>query len=72
MNHALRSLPPGSAVQIEGDDGARRGIWHFNPHSLMAARLLDRNPAAIPDAAWFEARLGQALTLRQKLFTRPH
>ncbi len=72
MNHALRSLPPGSAVQIEGDDGARRGIWHFNPHSLMAARLLDRNPAATPDAAWFEARIGQALTLRQKLFSRPH
>ncbi len=72
MNHAVRSLPPGTAVRIEGDDGTRRGVWHFNPHSLMAARLLDRDPDAVPDAAWFEGRIGAALRLREKLFPTPH
>jgi hypothetical protein len=44
MSPALRALPPGSVVRLEGDDGVRHGAWHFNPHSLIAARRLDADP----------------------------
>jgi 23S rRNA (cytosine1962-C5)-methyltransferase len=69
---AARALPAGSVVRIEGDDGVRHGAWHFNPHSLIAARRLSADPEAACDGAWFTARLAEALALRQRLFTTPH
>jgi 23S rRNA (cytosine1962-C5)-methyltransferase len=54
-------------VRLEGDDGVRHGVWHFNPHSLIAARLLDRNPEAEPGAGWYLHRLASALALRTRL-----
>lgn len=71
MTPALRALPPGSVVRLEGDDGVRHGAWHFNPHSLIAARRLDADPAAGCDAAWYRARIGACLALRERLFDTP-
>ncbi|WP_135467805.1 class I SAM-dependent rRNA methyltransferase [Crenalkalicoccus roseus] len=72
MTPAARALPPGTLVRLEGDDGARHGTWQFNPHSLIAARRLDRDPDAAVDAAWARARLAEALALRERLFGAPY
>ena len=58
-------------MRLEGDDGVKHGVWHFNPHSLIAARRLDADPAAVIDAAWFRARIGACLALRERLFDAP-
>lgn len=71
MSPKLREMPPGSVVRLEGDDGVRHGTWHFNPHSLIAARRLDADPAAPVDAGWFRAHLGACLSVRQRLFDTP-
>jgi 23S rRNA (cytosine1962-C5)-methyltransferase len=71
MTAAARATPPGSVVRLEGDDGWRHGAWHFNPHSLIAARRLDADPAAPCDAAWYRARLARCLALRTRLFDAP-
>ena len=71
MTPALRALPPGTPVRLEGDDGVKHGVWHFNPHSLIAARRLDGNPAAAIDAGWYQARLAACLALRERLFDAP-
>jgi 23S rRNA (cytosine1962-C5)-methyltransferase len=70
MTAEARALPPGSVVRLAGDDGVRHGLFHFNPHSLIAARLLDRDSAAAVDAAWYARRLREALELRQRLGLR--
>ena len=44
----------------------------FNPHSLIAARLLDRNPAAEIDTNWLHERLAAALALRQRVCDTPY
>ena len=62
-----RAFPPGGLVRLEGDDGARFGVAMFNPHSLIAVRLLDRDPDAAIDAAWFRARLRSAIALRARV-----
>jgi len=72
MTPVARALPAGIVVRLEGDDGVRHGAWHFNPHSLIAARRLSPDPDAACDAAWFRARLAEALTLRDRLFGTPH
>jgi 23S rRNA (cytosine1962-C5)-methyltransferase len=65
MRPEYRRLEPGLLVRLDADDGARLGTFMFNPHSLIAARLLDRDPAAAIDAAWLRVRLAAALRLRE-------
>lgn len=67
MDAPARAIAPGSPVRLEGDDGVKHGVWQFNPHSLIAARVLDRDPGATPDAGWFQTRIGAALALRERL-----
>jgi 23S rRNA (cytosine1962-C5)-methyltransferase len=68
---ALSAVPAGGLVRLEADDGTRFGTFYFNPHSLIAARLLDRDPDAVIDGAWFAARLGAARALRARLGLGP-
>src|SRR5215471_17333690 len=67
MQPEYRRLPPGGLVRIEGAEGIRFGTFMFNPHSLIAARLLDRDPAAAIDAAWLTRRLREAIALRERV-----
>jgi 23S rRNA (cytosine1962-C5)-methyltransferase len=67
MKPEHRQFPRGGLVRLEGDDGARLGTFMFNPHSLIAARLLDRDPAAVIDGAWVQARLAGAIALRERV-----
>ncbi len=62
-----RTWPAGAPVRIEGDGGWRYGTFMFNPHSLIAARLLDRDPDAAIDAAWVRARIADAVAFRARV-----
>lgn len=72
MKPGYRAIAPGSEVRLEGDDGTKFGVFTFNPHSLIAARKLDRNPDATIDADWLGRRLDQALDLRARLGLGAH
>jgi 23S rRNA (cytosine1962-C5)-methyltransferase len=56
------------------EDGDRRamGVVTVNTKSKIIARMLDRDPGAVIDQAWFEARIARALALRARLFDTPH
>lgn len=71
MDAAARALPPGELVALEDFRGQSLGCATFNPHSLIAARLLDPDPQAHIDAAWIAQRLRRAQALRRRLFERP-
>jgi len=71
MQPEYRQFPPGGLVAIEGDDGTRFGTFMFNPHSLIAARRLDRDPAAMIDADWLRGRLREAIALRERVCDTP-
>lgn len=62
-----RQMEPGGLVRLEAEDAPRLGTFMFNPHSLIAARLLDRDPAAVIDAAWMLGRVQAAADLRAKV-----
>lgn len=67
-----RGWAPGAAVRIEGDGGWRYGTFLFNPHSLIAARFVSRDPAAAVDATLVGARLADAAALRARLGLGQH
>ena len=66
-----RKWAPGAPIRLEGDDKWRYGTWAFNPHSLIAARLLDHRPNATIDAAWVHARIAAAAALRARVCDSP-
>ena len=72
MRPEYRALPPGGVVRLEDANGARLGAFMFNPHSLIAARLLDQNSNAVIDRAWLRTRLAAAIDLRARLIDSPY
>jgi len=58
-------------VRLEGAGGWRYGTFAFNPHSLIAARLLDDDPATSIDAAWVRARFQAAVALPARICDSP-
>ena len=66
-----RAWAKGAPVRLEGDDKWRYGTWAFNPHSLIAARLLDHSPTATIDAGWVHGRVAAAAALRARVCDGP-
>jgi len=72
MDAAAKALPPGEPVCLISSDGKPLAIALFNPHSLIAARVVTRNKDATIDATFVERRLQRALRLRERLFDQPY
>ena len=72
MDEAARAVPPGSLVRLMGPSGKMLGVAQFNPHSLIAARLLTRNKDAAIDCDFVARRVSRAVQLRERLFETPH
>ena len=68
MDAAAKALPPGAPVCVISGEGRPLALALFNPHSLIAARVITRNKDATIDAAFVERRLARALRLRERLF----
>lgn len=71
MDEAAKALEPGTPVRLTDVAGKTMAIAQFNPHSLIAARVLSRNQHATIDADFLERRLRRALGLRDRLYDRP-
>ena len=71
MDRRTRAIPAGEVVAVEDANRAPLGAAAFNGGSKIALRMLDRDPAASIDRAWFAARLARALALREALFDAP-
>ena len=72
LDRRTRALPAGSIVRLEDAAHDPLGVAAFNPGSKLAARMLDRDPAARIDRAWLAARLETAHALRTRLFDAPY
>lgn len=71
MDKATKALPPGTLVDVVDDRGEGMGTAYFNPHSLIAARMLSRETGARIDADFFRERFERADALRRKLIGKP-
>jgi 23S rRNA (cytosine1962-C5)-methyltransferase len=72
MDMAAKALAPGSLVTLRRADEHPFGVAMFNPHALIAARLLDRDAGRAIGGRFFARRLGRALRLRERLFAAPY
>lgn len=71
MDRAAKTLPPGTVVDIVGEQDQSFGTATFNPHSLIAARILSPKAGTIIDTAFFAERLQSARHLRDRIIKAP-
>jgi 23S rRNA (cytosine1962-C5)-methyltransferase len=72
MDAATRALAPGTLVTLRRADDSALGVAMFNPHTLLAARLLDRDAGRPIGRRFLARRLERALRLRARLFDAPY
>ncbi|MDE2229183.1 MAG: class I SAM-dependent rRNA methyltransferase [Alphaproteobacteria bacterium] len=71
MDTAAKALPQGGLVRLTAASGKALGVATFNPHTLIAARIVDRDPGRTIDRDFIAARLDAAVALRQRLYPEP-
>lgn len=68
----LDAFAPGDLAQIHSSDGKPMGTAYVNPQALICARLLSRKANLKFGGNFFKERLVTALSLREKLFSKPY
>jgi 23S rRNA (cytosine1962-C5)-methyltransferase len=68
----LAEFTAGDLAELRSQRDAFLGFVCVNPHALICARVLSRDPQQPIDAALIEARLVAALSLRQRLGNAEH
>jgi 23S rRNA (cytosine1962-C5)-methyltransferase len=68
----LTRFEPGAAVQVFSDKDQFLGHAYVNPRTLIAARIVGRDPAYPLDASLLVHRLRVALSLRERLYREPY
>lgn len=71
MATPLTAFTPGQQVQVVAHGGKILGMAYVNPHSLIAARVFNRDEHPL-DRSLLIHRLNIALSLRERLFPTPH
>lgn len=71
LDRRTRAIEAGSLVQVTDEAREPFALATINPGSKIIARILDHDPEAVLDAAWFEARIARALELRETLYDAP-
>nr|WP_284046943.1 class I SAM-dependent rRNA methyltransferase [Halomonas llamarensis] len=67
----LQNFTGGETAIIEASNGKALGVAYVNPHSLICARVMSRDPSMRLDRSLFVHRFNQALALRERLFDKP-
>lgn len=68
----LTAFEAGDAVQIVAANGKSVGTGYINPNTLIAARLVSRDPSYLLDQSLITHRLKVALSIRERLFSQPY
>lgn len=59
---------PGASAEVCDTGGGFLGTGYYNPHSLIAVRLLSREREEVDSPAFFKERISRALALRHRLY----
>ncbi len=71
LSCAPEKIAPGAVVTLVSPKGEAVGSATFNPHALIACRLLAESPKTAIDADFFATRLARAEALRRRFLTEP-
>jgi len=65
------AIPAGAFAVLEDAERRPMGLVTVNTKSKIIARMIDRDPEAVIDIAWFAEKIARALDLRARLYDLP-
>ncbi len=65
------AISAGAFAVLEDSERRPMGLVTVNTKSKIIARMIDRDPDAVIDTAWFAAKIARALDLRARLYDTP-
>ncbi len=71
LDRRSKSLEPGTIATLEDAERSPIGTVTVNSDSRIPARLMDRDPEAVIDAAWLERKIRFAHAHRERLYDAP-
>ncbi len=71
LDRRTQGMAAGALAVLEDAERRPLGLVTVNPASKIICRMLDRDPGAVVDQAWFAARVARALALRDRLYAAP-
>jgi len=71
QDRRTKKIAAGTIALLQDAERRDLGVVAMNPESKIICRMLDRDPAAVIDQAWLEARLKRALVHRERLYDAP-
>ena len=66
IEHVDSQVQPGDLVRVMDTEGRHAGYGLYNPRAELALRMLC-DASAVPDEAWWEGKLRQAVSLRRDM-----
>lgn len=66
-----KGLVPGALAVLEDEARVPLGLVSVNTASKIIARMIDPDPQAVIDQAWFEQKITRALALRTMMYDAP-
>lgn len=71
LDRRTKALPPGTIAQLRDAEQRPMGTVAVSPAAKLAARMLDYDPEAQINTAWFRAKIAHALAHRSRLYAQP-
>ena len=71
LDRRTKGLAAGTIALLEDANRAPLGVVAFNANSRIICRMLDRDPGAVIDQAWFAAHIASAQAHRARLYDAP-
>ena len=68
----LKPFEPGQEAVVLAADERPLGVAYVNPRSLIAARIMGRDPDVPIDSSLLVHRLNVAMSLRERLYAEPY
>ena len=72
LDRRAKKIPAGTIGVLCDAQGEAICIAAFNPQSKITARVMDYDPSAMIDTAWFKAKLARAANMRDRLYDAPY
>ena len=71
MMPEIKALTPGTIIDVVDAAGSAVGTAMYNPHTLIAARLMTWHSFSDIDTDWLAAKIRRAAALRDRLYANP-
>ncbi|MCF2872270.1 class I SAM-dependent rRNA methyltransferase [Octadecabacter sp. G9-8] len=71
LDRRTKGATAGSLVVLEDAERRPLGLGTINPASKIAVRMLDFDPDAVIDEAWFRTKIARALQHRDAIYSEP-